>query len=105
MPLIAVTSDAQYDEEISVGKVIIDFYADWCGPCKIIAPKYNDLATKYPDIKFLKVNVDDLNASSEKAGVRAMPTFQTYHNGEKVGEALGANPAALIKLVEALAAL
>ncbi|KAG0041810.1 hypothetical protein BGZ83_001277 [Gryganskiella cystojenkinii] len=91
----------------SGNKVIVDFYADWCGPCKVIAPKFEKFSTETEDVTFVKVNVDNLEEVSQTAGIRAMPTFQTYHKGAKVGELLGADLnklKALIADVQAIAA-
>ncbi|KAF9022916.1 Cytoplasmic thioredoxin isoenzyme 2 [Podila verticillata] len=96
-----IESTAEFNELInSDKKVIVDFYADWCGPCKVIAPKFEKFSTEFADVTFVKVNVDDLGEVSQTAGIRAMPTFQTYHNGAKVGEVLGADLSKLKKLIE-----
>ncbi|KAF9582724.1 hypothetical protein BGW38_010846 [Lunasporangiospora selenospora] len=88
-------------------KVVVDFFADWCGPCKLISPRFEKLAAmeEYAGIEFIKVNVDTLAEVGEKAGIRAMPTFQAYKDGEKVGELTGAVPAKLDALVERLSKL
>ncbi|KAJ3322254.1 hypothetical protein HDU76_013927, partial [Blyttiomyces sp. JEL0837] len=68
------------------------FYATWCGPCKVISPKFAELSEKYPNIVFLKIDVDDLSEVAESVGIRAMPTFQFYKDGQKIGEIVGADP-------------
>ena len=78
---------------------IVDFHATWCGPCKTIAPLYNTLATKHPTVPFYKVDVDEVQAATQAAGVSAMPTFQVWTQGSVVAEIKGANPDALTKLV------
>ncbi|CAO3572666.1 unnamed protein product [Mortierella alpina] len=104
----AITFTQEFDELINSGKkVIVDYHAVWCGPCKVIAPKYEMLSTKpeNSDIEFVKVDVDELTDVSSKAGVRAMPTFQIYHKGIKVNELLGADWTKLQALVEEVKAL
>ncbi|KAF8456907.1 putative thioredoxin [Terfezia claveryi] len=75
--------------------VVLDCYATWCGPCKMIAPKVLSYSEEYPEVKFYKVDVDDASDVAAELGVRAMPTFYLFKGGEKVGEVVGANPSAL----------
>merc|ERR1739848_238463 len=70
---------------------VIDFTATWCGPCNYIAPIYEKLSTKYSNIKFYKVDVDDADEVSELAGISCMPTFQFFNGGQKVDELEGAS--------------
>ncbi|XP_072172955.1 thioredoxin-like [Diadema setosum] len=84
-------------------RVVIDFYADWCGPCKMISPKFKELAGSYASVTFAKVNVDDASDVSEECGISAMPTFQFYKDGKKVAEMKGANETKLREEVEKLA--
>ena len=74
--------------------VYIDFYADWCGPCKMIGPYFEELAqaAASDDSKvFIKVNVDESEAVAAFCQISAMPTFKVYKGGEMVGELVGAN--------------
>ena len=72
-------------------QVLVDFTASWCGPCKKIGPFFEELATKYPDVVFVKIDVDDLDDVAAECGISAMPTFQLYSNGVKVQEMTGAD--------------
>mmetsp|Transcript_5774 Transcript_5774/g.26670 ORF Transcript_5774/g.26670 Transcript_5774/m.26670 type:complete len:106 (-) Transcript_5774:109-426(-) len=71
--------------------VLVDFTASWCGPCKKIGPFFEELAGKYPDVVFVKIDVDDLDDVAAECGISAMPTFQLYSNGVKVQEMTGAD--------------
>ena len=70
----------------------MDFYATWCGPCKVISPKFEAFSKQYTTLKFVQVDVDAIPDISEEAGIRAMPTFQVYKDGKMVDEVVGADP-------------
>lgn len=79
------------DEIPMKGSVVIDFFATWCGPCKKIAPAFEQLATVYPSIVFLKVDVDESAELVDKYGVQAMPTFVFLKDGVVVKRIEGAD--------------
>lgn len=85
------------ESEISVkGGVVIDFFATWCGPCKRIAPYFEDLADKYyPVVAFLKVDVDESPELVDKFNINAMPTFVFLKDGVVVKKVEGADIASL----------
>ncbi len=80
--------------------VVIDFFATWCPPCKMIGPRFEKMAAENPDVVCVKVDVDQNREAAGTAGVSAMPTFQAYKNGKKIGEVVGANEAGIRQLVE-----
>ncbi|XP_074315803.1 thioredoxin H1-like [Silene latifolia] len=80
--------------------VMIFFTASWCGPCRFVAPGVAELANMYPNVRFLKVDVDDLPDVARAWNVRAMPTFTFLKNGEKVDEVVGATKVALEDAIE-----
>lgn len=81
------------------GISVVDYFATWCGPCKVIAPKVIELSNNtFPDVRFYKVDVDELSDVAREQGVRAMPTFLIYKDGKKVGQGVvGANAKELEK--------
>lgn len=83
-------------------KVIIDFYADWCGPCKRVAPVFVELADKFPNVTFLKVNVDDSGEIAEGFEVTSLPTFVFLNKGNIYKRIEGANMNELISTLENL---
>ncbi|OJD40534.1 thioredoxin [Diplodia corticola] len=75
--------------------VVLDCFATWCGPCKVIAPQLVKFSEAFPNAKFYKLDVDEVPDVAQELGIRAMPTFLLFKGGEKVGEVVGANPKAL----------
>jgi len=78
--------------------VVLDCFATWCGPCKVIAPevvKFSESEEYKDKVLFYKVDVDEVPDVAQELGIRAMPTFVLFKNGEKVGEVVGANKMAL----------
>ncbi|KAI8333123.1 thioredoxin [Chlamydoabsidia padenii] len=83
---------AEFHELINNNKlVVIDFHATWCGPCKLIGPKFEKLVDEYTSFTFAKIDVDDVPDVAAEVGVRAMPTFAFYKDGQKVDEVVGAS--------------
>lgn len=80
--------------------VVIDFSAAWCGPCKMIAPKFEAMSQEFGDVDFFKVDVDENDETSEAQRVAAMPTFIFYRNGKEVDRLKGANEAKLRSMIE-----
>jgi thioredoxin 1 len=88
-------NDGNFDAEVlkSDKLTVVDFWAPWCGPCKVIAPIMEELAEGYEGkVKFTKLNVDDNPTIASKYGIRGIPTLIIYKNGEVVNQVVGAVP-------------
>ncbi len=83
--------------------VVIDFWAEWCHPCKMMAPAFEAASKKFPEAVFAKLNVDENMDVSSSLGVMSIPTFKVFKNGKEVGEIIGAhNPEKFIQKIEAI---
>ncbi|MBO5908401.1 MAG: thioredoxin [Clostridia bacterium] len=80
-----------FDEKIATSEktVLIDFYAEWCGPCKMIAPIVHELAEENPDITVVKVDVDEETPLALEFGVQSIPTLVVMKNGKVANKAIG----------------
>lgn len=89
---VTETTDDNFDMDVlqSDKPVVVDFWAEWCGPCKQIAPHLKDLADEKEDIKVVKVNVDDNVMTANRFGVRGMPTLMIFKDGKVAATHLGA---------------
>ena len=101
MAIIQLTSDNFETEVLNSDKpVLVDFYADWCGPCKMMAPVVDQIAEENDDIKVGKINVDDEQDLASKYGVMSIPTIGFFKNGEIVEKSVGAKPKSeLLKMI------
>uniref|UniRef100_A0A914ULF6 Thioredoxin n=1 Tax=Plectus sambesii TaxID=2011161 RepID=A0A914ULF6_9BILA len=96
-------SKVEFDQlvENAAGKlIVIDFYATWCGPCKLMAPKFEKLADEFKDALFLKVDVDELEDVVENFEIKVMPTFILMKNKEQLALLEGNVPDQLREAVE-----
>ncbi len=90
---ITHTSDGSFDADVlqSDKAVLLDFWAEWCGPCKMIAPLLDEAATEYADkLTVMKLNVDENPNTAQKFGVRSIPTLMLFKDGAVHAQKLGA---------------
>ena len=88
---IIKANSANFEEEVlkSEKPVLIDFYADWCGPCKMLSPIIDEIAEENSDIKVVKVNVDDSQDLAMKYQVMSIPTLVVIKNGKEINRSVG----------------
>jgi thioredoxin 1 len=93
--LITADDMASFQREVldSTVPVVVDFWADWCGPCRMVAPEVEALAAQYGDaIKVVKVDVDANQAAAAQYGIRGIPTIGLFEAGQLTKQAVGARP-------------
>ena len=88
---IALT-DADFERRIASGKFVVDFWAAWCGPCRMIAPMIEQLATEQREVRFAKVNVDENPRTSSSFGIQGIPLLVFFKDGIERGRVVGAVP-------------
>ena len=89
------TSDSSFHKDVllSTGPVLVDFWAEWCGPCKAIAPKLEEIAQELgPKVKIMKLDVDANQQTASQFGVRSIPTMILFKDGKPVGQTMGNQP-------------
>lgn len=91
-------NEANFENEVikSDKTVLVDFYADWCGPCRMVAPTVEEIADERSDVKVCKINVDDSPSLAVKFGVESIPTLLVFKSGAVSARAIGARPKSAI---------
>ncbi|SEP97174.1 thioredoxin [Lachnospiraceae bacterium RM5] len=98
MEPIKVTNE-NFEEEVlkSEKKVLVDFWASWCGPCMMLSPLVDEIANEVSDLKVAKVNVDEENELAEKFNIMSIPCLLVFENGKEVKRSVGFIPKEEIK--------
>lgn len=91
---IAVLQESEFETSVKQAKglVLVDFYADWCGPCKMLAPVIAELAEEHPEVSFYKVNIDENAELAAEYGVMSIPTIVLIKGGETLSTEVGVRP-------------
>ncbi|MBQ7346745.1 MAG: thioredoxin [Clostridia bacterium] len=97
MSVITITSENFETEVLTSEKpVLIDFWAAWCGPCRMLSPVVDEIAEETPDIKVCKVNVDEQEELAARFGIMSIPTLLCFRDGKLVNQMVGVHPKAEI---------
>ena len=98
-----IESLSEFNEILTTHQnVVVDFFADWCGPCKQIAPYFKELSSQFPNVYFCKVNIDVGDEIATLCDITSLPTFLFYKNKENIDELIGVNKNDLLNKVQSL---
>lgn len=87
-----VIKESEFINEVKEGLVLVDFYADWCGPCKMLSPVLEQINKENRDVKVVKVNIDDSRSIASYYQVQSIPTLVLFKDGEFIHRIVGFNP-------------
>ncbi|MCC7522104.1 MAG: thioredoxin [Flavobacteriaceae bacterium] len=95
---ILVLTDQNFDQSIQNKTVLVDFWAEWCMPCKVMAPILNDLSGELPDGKYIgKIDIEKYPKMSQKYGIRGIPTLVLFENGKEIDRFVGVKQKTFLK--------
>lgn len=93
--------ESDFNELIKNEKVLVDFYADWCGPCRMISPIIEEIAKEDKNLEVIKVNVDNFENIARTYGIMSIPTLMVFKKGKEINKSVGfVNKDEIMKLLE-----
>ena len=84
-----INTAAEFEAAIKEGTVLVDFFATWCGPCKMLSPVLEEVASENPNINVLKIDVDEVGELAARYGIQAIPTLMLFKDGQRVETRMG----------------
>ena len=90
--MVVEINEKEFEEKIKNGKVVVDCYAPWCGPCKMLGPVVEEIACEVNDYNFYKLNIDDAPEISTKYGIMSIPTILVFEDGKLINTIIGFKP-------------
>ena len=87
--MVKEIKENEFKEAIKEGKVLVDCYADWCGPCRMLSPVVDELSEELKDMKFYKLNIDDAEEVATEYGVMSIPNLLVFENGKLKNQLVG----------------
>ncbi len=92
--MVKKVTDAAFQSDVleAAGPVLVDFNAVWCGPCKMMAPVFEELSSEYQNVSFISCDVDECPETAQKYGIMSIPAMMMFKNGEPSDPVIGAQP-------------
>ena len=87
-----IISSNDFDQEINNGYVLVDFFANWCGPCKMLGPVLEEASKEYPNIKFIKVDTDESSDIAMRYSIMSIPVIMLFKDGVQIAKSIGYQP-------------
>lgn len=84
-----IKKEEEFNEIITKGKVVVDFYANWCGPCKMLSPIIEELSNEKENVEFIKVDIDEIETLPRKYNIMSIPTILVFEKGELIKSHIG----------------
>ena len=92
-----IINSLEFDNTIESGVVVVDFFATWCGPCKMLSPVIDELSGELENVNFVKVDIDQSMDLAQKFKIVSVPTLKVFKNGEEVDTLMGFMPKEVLK--------